>query len=234
MSTPLISCVVPVYNAERFIAEALDSIWQQTYRPLEVIVVNDGSSDGTEAVLDQFHDRIVRVSRANGGPAAARNTGLALARGEFIAFLDADDLWHPEKLQRQMVRFDARPELGLSLTFKRQFWEPEMQDEEARLRAEGHPIVADHPGFVCQTMLMRRATFDRVGSFNERLRTGEDTEWLSRASACGVVREVLKDVLVFRRMHQNNLSYSRYTPRGVQDQLELVRLRLAQRRSSAP
>ena len=94
----LISCIVPVFNGERYLAEALDSILAQTWRPLEVIVVDDGSTDGTAHIAAGYGAEVSYIHQANAGPAAARNRGLDAARGEFIAFLDADDLWHKDKL----------------------------------------------------------------------------------------------------------------------------------------
>lgn len=112
----LISCIVPVFNGERYVSETLDSILAQTYRPLELIVADDGSTDGTAAVVARYGEPVRYLWQSNQGPAAARNLGVSAAQGEFVAFLDADDLWHPEKLTRQMARFHARPELSLSVT----------------------------------------------------------------------------------------------------------------------
>lgn len=218
---PVISCIVPVYNGARFLSDALDSILAQSYPALEPIVVDDGSTDETAEVVRTFGDRVTYVHQENAGPASARNTGVRQATGAFLAFLDADDLWHPEKLERQALRFSARSDLQLCLTYKRTFWVEEMQAEEERLRLEDHPFVKDHPGYVCQTMLMPRETYDYVGAFDESLRIGEDTEWLLRAERLGVVREIMPDVLVYRRMHQDNLSYTRYHG-GAEDQLKLL------------
>jgi len=96
----LISCIVPVFNGERYVSEALDSILAQTYRPLEIIVADDGSIDGTAAVVASYGEQVIYLRQANAEP-AARNLGLSAARGEFVAFLDAVDLWHPEKLAHE-------------------------------------------------------------------------------------------------------------------------------------
>ena len=106
MSAPLISCIVPVYNGERFLSQTLDSVLGQTYRPLEVLLSDDGSTDGTPQIAARYSKRIRYLTHANTGPGAARNRGLRLARGDFVALLDADDLWHPEKLERQMAQFE--------------------------------------------------------------------------------------------------------------------------------
>ena len=127
----LISCIVPVYNGERYLKEALDSILTQSYRPLEIIVVDDGSTDGTAEVVAGYGERVRYVWQSNAGPWIARNLGLSATQGEFISFLDADDLWHAEKLARQMARFEARPELDLCVTHLQNFWIPELEGEEA-------------------------------------------------------------------------------------------------------
>jgi glycosyltransferase involved in cell wall biosynthesis len=230
---PRISCIVPVYNGARFLAEALDSILRQTLAAAETIVVDDGSTDTTPAVVAGFGGRVRYQRQENRGPAAARNAGVRSANGEFLSFLDADDLWHPDKLSRQMARFDANPDLGLCLAWQRPFWVDEMKHEQARLQREQHPFVKDHVGYICQAMLMRRTTFDSVGPFDESLRIGEDTDWILRAQRKGIVRETLTDVLVYRRMHQNNLSYSRYGGGGEAGHLDLVFAQLQRKRQQA-
>ncbi|MEQ8859649.1 MAG: glycosyltransferase [Pseudomonadales bacterium] len=229
---PAVSCIVPVYNGARFIDEALQSIVNQTCPVAEVIVVDDGSTDATAEVVHAWRDQVTYVRKDNGGPASARNLGIHLSASPFLAFLDADDLWHPEKLERQMRCFVERPDLELCLTYKRTFWVEGMREEGERLRREGHPFAEDHPGYVCQTMLMPRTTFQKVGPFDDSLRIGEDTDWLLRAERLGVVREILPDVLVFRRMHQDNLSYTRYDG-GAQDQLKLLFAHIRSRRGGS-
>jgi glycosyltransferase involved in cell wall biosynthesis len=130
MKLPLVSCIVPVSNGERYLREALDSILAQTYRPTEIIVADDGSTDTTPAVATCYGDRIRYVKQDNAGAPTARNRGLRLARGEFVAFLDSDDLWHPEKLERQMRRFEARPELDHCVTHLQNFWITELEKRE--------------------------------------------------------------------------------------------------------
>src|SRR5215468_9302617 len=116
MNSSLISCIVPVFNGERYVREALDSILAQTHRPLEIIVADDGSTDGSANVVAAFRDGVRYLRQSNQGPSSARNLGIRAALGDFIAFLDADDLWHPQKLQRQMDRFKTRPELDYCVT----------------------------------------------------------------------------------------------------------------------
>ncbi len=106
---PLISCIVVVYNGERFIAAALDSVRAQSWRPIEIIVADDGSTDRTAEIVAGYGDEVRFVTEETAGPAATRNLGLAAATGEYVAFLDGDDLWHEEKLARQMARLETEP-----------------------------------------------------------------------------------------------------------------------------
>jgi glycosyltransferase involved in cell wall biosynthesis len=201
---PLVSCVVPVHNGERFLAEALDSVFGQTHRPIEVLVADDGSTDGTPAVVAAYGTRVRYVRQDNAGPAAARNLGLGIARGEFVGFLDADDRWPPGKLARQLERFVARPELGVSATHVQNFWMAEVADEAARLKRSRH--AGPVPGYVASTLLVRRSLFTTVGRFNPELGHGEVLDWLLRAGRCGVMIELLPDVLLERRLHRSNRS----------------------------
>jgi glycosyltransferase involved in cell wall biosynthesis len=203
MTTPsLITCIVPVYNGEKYLADALGSILHQTYRPIEIIVVDDGSTDGTAAIAKSFGAAVRYLNQSNAGPAAARNLGLDAAEGEFIAFLDADDLWHTEKLERQMARFRARPELDYCVTHAQNFWASELIEEQSRFR--DHRIARPLPAYSTTTLLARRRLFDRVGQFDPALAHGDSTEWFLRANESGAVSELLPDVLLYRRLHKDN------------------------------
>ena len=207
MGNPLISTIVPVFNGERYLGEALDSIWAQTYRPLEIIVVNDGSTDGTAKVVGSYRERVQYIQQANKGPAAARNLGISKAGGDFIAFLDADDVWHPEKLERQMARFRARPELNLCVTHIQNFWIQELKAEAEQFC--NHPLSQPTPGyFQLQTLLARGSVFDTVGRFNTVLPTCSDVDWFLRVVEHGMVILVLPKVLLNRRLHRTNISRS--------------------------
>lgn len=202
-----VSCIIPVFNGEAYLGEALESVFTQTLLPAEVIVVDDGSTDGTRDVIDRFGGRIRYVRQDNRGPAAARNHGIALATGPLLAFLDADDLWLPPKLDRQAQRFAERNDLQVSVTQVRNFWIEELR-AEAEAMHDHRLAAAALPGYVPQTMLARRDVFARVGPFDERLRIGEDTDWFLRATDLGTVMELLPEVLVRRRLHRTNLSRS--------------------------
>ncbi len=234
-ATALISCIIPVYNGARFLAEALDSVLAQPHRPLEIIVVDDGSTDETAEVCRRYTGAIQYERQQNAGPAAARNRGIRRAHGEFLAFQDTDDLWHPDKLARQLARFQTRPELDLCLCHVRNFWVPELKDEEVQLRQQHHPLTAAAlPGYTLQTVVVRRRSFDRVGYLNEALRpVGEDIDWFVRAREAGLVSEMLDDVLLFRRMHQHNISRALNEPAGKEQMLNLVMAKLARKNENA-
>jgi glycosyltransferase involved in cell wall biosynthesis len=226
---PLISCVVPVYNGERYLREALDSILAQTYQPLEVIVVDDGSTDRTPELIASYAGRVRPFRQPHAGASAARNLGLRQARSEFVAFLDADDLWHRQKLARQMDRFEARPELDLCVTGGQNFWMPELSetDERARDPRQTQPW----PGYVSTaTLLARRRAFDLVGSFDTSLEQGEDRDWFIRAAELGLVKELLPEVLLRRRMHGANSSDRLTHAATGRANLELVKALLERQR----
>ena len=214
-SRPLVSCVVPVFNGARFLEDAVQSIEAQTWRPIEIIVVDDGSTDGTPDVIERIGDRVVALRQSNLGPPAARNAGVRAASGDFIAFLDADDLWLPEKLAVQMARFEARPELELCVGIARNWWIDELRHE-----ADGTP---DTMGGV-SAALFRRTLVDRLGPLDEALRHLDWVEWMLRGTDLGVVAETISEPLALRRIHHDNLSRRR------QDEEPRERARVAQTR----
>ncbi len=203
----LITCIVPVYNGERHLEEALDSIFAQSWRPIEVIVVDDGSTDRTRAIALDAAARSPELSvitQTNAGPAAARNTGVAHSHGELICFLDGDDLWHPEKLARQAECFDSDPQLDYSVHHVQNFWDDELAGEAEAYRehARGQPI----PGYVTQCLMVRRRAFERIGIFDLELQHGDSADWFLRARTGGMTGNLMQDVLTYRRMHELNRS----------------------------
>lgn len=199
-----VSTIVPVFNGAPYVAEALESIFAQTYPPFEIIVIDDGSTDATPAVLARFADRAHVVRQPNAGPAAARNHGLRLASGELIAFLDADDLWHTDKLLRQATFLAERSEVPGCVTHAQNFWISELSEEAEQLR--DHRIAKPLPGYLASTLVVRRAAFDTVGLFDAELGFGHSTDWFLRAAACGLVLAEIPEVLYYRRLHHTNRS----------------------------
>jgi glycosyltransferase involved in cell wall biosynthesis len=226
----LVSCIVPVYNGESYLDQALNSMLGQTYRPLEVIAVDDGSTDGTAKLVADYGNRVRYLSQPNSGHAAARNLGIREAKGEYVAFLDADDLWHPEKLARQVARFEARPGLDLSITHVQNFWVQALLEEWRQYRDQrrAQPV----PGYSTITLLARRAAFERVGTFDPTLRHGDDTEWFMRARDQGLMIELLPDVLAYRRLHEQNRSRLLIS-QSRREYARLLKARLDRQRSRA-
>ena len=199
----LVSCIVPAWNAERWLRDALESALGQTYAPIEVIVVDDGSTDGTAGVLHAFAGRVVALRQPNAGPAAALNRGLLASCGEYLAFLDADDVWPPAKIERQLARLRAAPHLAACYGLVQNVWTDEVKIEAEALR--GHRIRDPVPGLVTGTLLAPRATFARLGPFADQ-RHAYALEWALRLKQAGLPYEVLDEVLLVRRYHAGNMS----------------------------
>lgn len=209
---PRVSVVVPAYNVAGCVQRALDSVLAQSWTDLELLVVDDGSTDGTREVLARCADPRLRVlSKPNGGLSSARNHGIAHARGEYLAFLDADDYWLEAKLARQVGLMDRRPDLGFCSTSAR-VETPEGQTlrpwrcgpiEGAVLEA-----IFAHNSTVAGSgsgVLARRALFGRVGGFDERLRSLEDIDmWMRLAAVSGY--ECIDEPLTVIVKHPGSMS----------------------------
>ena len=221
----LVTVIVPAYQAEAYLEDALRSALTQTHRELEVVVVDDGSTDRTAEIAAAHPVRLLR--QPNGGPAAARNAGLAAARGAFIAILDADDVWPAERLQWQIEHLRGHPEEGVVLGLAETFLTP------------GQPSPAHDPGFAPgerftghpSTMLARREVFELVGSFDESLQLSEDIDWLARAGDAGVRVGRLDRTLLHYRIHAANTSRHRQANNAAT--LQVLRASVARKRGGA-
>jgi glycosyltransferase involved in cell wall biosynthesis len=201
---PLVSVIVAVFNGQAFLRAALQSIFDQDYSPLDVIVIDDGSTDNTAAIARSFKEARY-FYQPNQGVAVARNTGLEKAKGEYISFLDADDLWSPNKLTLQIGYHLQHPEIECSFVKLINFLEPGIEKPWWLRDDQLHIGQVDYsPG----TLVVRRAVFDRIGVFDPVYRVGEDTDWFARAVDAGVPIGVLTDVVMRRRIHGGNLSYA--------------------------
>ena len=186
----LVSVVIPSFNYGHFVAEAVESALAQTYSPIEVIVVDDGSTDDTRARLQPFADRIHYVYQNNRGLSAARNTGVGLANGEWIALLDADDLWHPEKTEVQLRAASPLGSLGLVGSLPAVSMPERLPSEPAVERLSVRDfLLSSRTG--PSGALIRRDCFDAVGLFDESLRSIEDRDmWLRIASRFPAVQVI--------------------------------------------
>lgn len=200
-----ISAIIPVWNRAHEIGRAIDSALAQTLRPLEVIVVDDGSTDETPEILARYGDRIRVVRQSNHGVAAARNAAIEIARGELLAFLDSDDVWLPRKLELQVARIDADPELGLvhcgvdfdGAGIRLDGMEGSVASDILRL--DRSVIIAHGSG-----VMVPRRIAKEVGGFDPRMRVSEDWDFCYRVASryrIGFVPEVL----VFHARHTTGL-----------------------------
>ncbi len=196
-----ISVVIPVYNGARYLRETLDSVRWQTRQPDEIIVVDDGSTDDTPEIL-QAETGIQVIRQENQGAGAARNRGIQHATGELIAFLDADDIWLPEKLEIQARELETNPTTGYILCGILEFHSPDMSGE---MRQKVPVRNMDKPATLPSTALLRASCFEQVGLFDPRWRTGEFMDWILRAREHQVQCMLLDTPLVKRRIHDANL-----------------------------
>jgi glycosyltransferase involved in cell wall biosynthesis len=204
-----ITCVIPVHNGGRYLEEAIDSVVHQTCPPDEILVVDDGSTDGSAAIAAAYGDRVRLIRQMRRGPDGARNRGIVEARGELIAFLDADDRYRPEKLARQLACLDAEPAHDVCLCIAENFWEPGLEAEQARYEAAGRT----HATHTFIAMLARRSVFDRVGLLADAASRGSQpssgqVEWFLRAADRGATVRVLPEVLTDRRMHGASVTHT--------------------------
>jgi glycosyltransferase involved in cell wall biosynthesis len=196
-----IGVVIPCYNAESYIAAAIDSVLSQTLPPSRIVVVDDGSTDSSAEVARRFGDRVSVISRPNGGISAARNTGIGVCDTALLAFLDADDLWVESKLERQAAELARSPELDCVFAHAKQFISPELSPEKRALVACREDAM---PARLASAMMVRRDSFLKVGLFDERLDIGETIDWLARADEAGLKGRMLPEVLLERRLHVTN------------------------------
>jgi len=182
---PLVSLVIPAYNGRALIGRTIESILAQTWPAVEIIVVDDGSTDGTADVVARFGDRVRFLRQKNSGTAAARNLGLQQAKGEFFAVLDQDDLWMPHKLERQMPRFLEDPKIGVVYAGI-EFFHIHSGEVTATYYPSDEPDVHDvlgHMTLAMQTMVFRRSALDRIGLFDASLAGTDDWDISIRMAA---------------------------------------------------
>jgi len=203
----LISVILPVYNGERHLGEAIESVLGQTYEPFELLIVDDGSTDTSAGVAERYVSSRVRVLRQeNAGTSAARNTGIAASRGEMLAHFDADDVWLPDSLALRAEVLLADEGADVVCGHVEEFFSPELDEEDRRrLRDLRMPMAAYLP----TAMLVRRDAQERVGPFDVSLPAGQDLDWLLRAREAGLRFVDIADVVVRRRLHAGNKGRTR-------------------------
>jgi glycosyltransferase involved in cell wall biosynthesis len=211
MSTPTVSCIIAVYNGRQYLAEAIASLRAQSRAVDEIVVVDDGSTDGTAELADSFGSPVRCIRQKNAGQSAARNHGVRVSRGDFLSFLDCDDLIHPKKIERQLTRFTEMPQLALIDAYAQNFWSPEITQEQRQLSGWQAMTHSDlpWPEFIA-TWLFKREVWARVGEFDENRRFAEDSDWHDRVRFSGMPMETMRAVLARRRLHASNLTRNNY------------------------
>lgn len=219
MKIPVVSIIMPAFNAERYIGASIDSVLDQTFKEWELIIIDDGSTDKTKDVIATFQkdERIIYIYQENGRQGKARNNGLRMARGEFIAFLDSDDLWHPEKLQKQLKVIS---ETGVSMVIS----QAQVFEEVNGKNKLGNKIgillgKRDSTVIMCHlcwsnmipilTVLVKKSSLEAVGGFSEKseIQNAEDYHlWLKLANS-GVGFFGVDEILALYRVHANQATY---------------------------
>lgn len=217
----LVSVVIPAYNSESFLQSAIESVLNQTYPSIEVIVVDDGSTDMTSDVVHSFSsDLPIRYLRQeHSGQSAARNLGAQESQGEFLGFLDSDDMWTFDKIQLQVDALRASPDLDMVFGQARQFRE----DAQCFI---GAPTPAQLPG----TMLIRRSSWLKTSGFDPVWRVGEFIDWYLKATDSGLRGDMVQRHVLSRRLHGGNLGSS---GQGREDYVRILKASLDRRRAAA-
>jgi glycosyltransferase involved in cell wall biosynthesis len=197
---PLVSVIIPVFNGERFLREAVESVLAQQYSSLEIIVVDDGSTDGTANVARSLPETVRYFYQTNQGPAAARNRGIEQAQGSLIAFADADDLWPADKLELQLPYLIKEPAVDIVLGRIQQVLLSEAQEI-------AEPAFSVNLG----SAIIRKSVFERVGLFDETMRYSEDVDWFMRARESGAEIVTIDAVTLLYRQHEENMTRGKST-----------------------
>ncbi|MFC1550422.1 glycosyltransferase family A protein [Candidatus Neomarinimicrobiota bacterium] len=224
-TTPSISVIIPVYNAELYLSTALESVINQSLQPFEIIVVNDGSQDSSAVIAQKYGKYIHYLSQSNSGAAAARNRGTEVATGDYLAFLDADDFWIKTKLEKQIEVFKSDQSLSMIFGHVHQFISPEVPNP-SRIKLDAQDEVL--PGYVPGTLLIKRKAFFKVGLFDTKWKVGEFIDWFLKANEIGLRSQILPAIILERRIHSTNLGLLAQNAR--KDYVRIIKASLDRRR----
>jgi glycosyltransferase involved in cell wall biosynthesis len=223
-----VSVIIPVYNGEQFLAEAIESIFRQKYEAVEIIAVDDGSTDETSKLLARLGRKVRTIRQPNSGPAAARNRGLKTAKSELIAFLDADDLWPDGRLASQVHYLTAKPSVQI---VQGSIKEINLQNGCGATRVPNAEMSKYYFNVNLGALLCRRSVFEAVGLFDETLHFGEDMDFMIRAWEHGISKAFMNDVALIYRRHPGNMTHG-VTPQRIF--AKLLKKHLDRRRDHNP
>lgn len=225
MNRPLVSIIIPCFNGERFLREALASVGRQRYPHVETLIVDDGSTDGSAAIAAAIGERVRYVYQQNRGLPAARNTGLRHVRGELITFLDVDDVYRDDKIDLQAALLERNPGLGIVVG--------RMQKTRFAGFEDGRQVFAPYeepaPALSMGCAMIRRAVFDRVGAFDETRTYCDDWDWFMRVREAGLEIRMHDEVVSEYRRHDSNMTNKAEI--GNRHTLQMLKNSLERRRS---
>ncbi len=200
---PLVSVIIPVFNGEIFLEDAIKSVLNQNYDNLECIVVDDGSIDGSAAIAKK-HERIIYLHQEHKNVATARNLGIQKASGEYLAFLDADDVWDINKLETQINYMEENPDIDYSITKHSLFLAEGLKDFPQWIRA--HHSEEETIAYIPSSLVVRRYAFEIVGDFDEGYQISDDSDWFLRARDAGIKLGIVDKNLLHKRVHSQCLT----------------------------
>jgi glycosyltransferase involved in cell wall biosynthesis len=225
----LVSIIIPVYNYEKYLAEAIESVLAQTYQPIEIIVLDDGSTDRSAQTAKCFSPPVQYFYQPHGGAGAARNLGAGFAQGDYIAFLDADDLWLENKLTLQMAVFQSNPDADMVFGHVEQFISPELDEKQKSII---DCPAENMPGYLAGAMVIKKSSFTHAGSFETNWQIGEFVQWYIKVKEKGLKSFMLPEVVLKRRLHTDNMGIRARDSRI--DYVRILKASLDRRRSSGP
>jgi glycosyltransferase involved in cell wall biosynthesis len=199
---PVVSVIIPVFNGERFLREAVQTVLAQNYSPLEIVIVDDGSTDSTASVAKSLGEPVRYLHQTNQGPAAARNRGIEQAQGSLLAFADADDLWPGNKLELQLPCLIEDVAVDIVMGRIQQVLLSETEDGETQAKEFAEPAFSVNLG----SAIIRKSVFERVGLFDETMRYSEDVDWFMRAREAGAAIKTIDAVTLLYRQHEQNMT----------------------------
>ena len=225
MASARVSVVIPVHNGEAYLGKAIASVRRQSRAPFEIVIVDDGSTDGTAAVAEALGSDIRLIRQRHSGVTVSRNRGVQAARGDLIAFLDGDDMWTDGKLDTQVPILLEHSDIQIALGHTRRMWMPVGREAAASGLRLGNPELALHLG----AALIRRSTFETIGAFDETLPRAEDWDWFMRVRERGALIVVHPEVMLFYRRHGSNMTNQ--WPESMTSFAQMIQKSIARRRS---
>ncbi|MBR3396443.1 MAG: glycosyltransferase family 2 protein [Lachnospiraceae bacterium] len=225
---PKVSVLIPVFNGEKYLAEAIESVLNQTFKEFELIIVDDGSTDDS-GIIAESYPSVQYIRKQHSGVSDSRNAAVKNAAGEWIVFLDADDVLEPDALEKEMAFISSHPECDILFCKCRNF--TELPDEQLTERQK--VLLSAKMDNIIPGACIRKELFEKYGAFDTKYHYGEDTEWVTRLKLQGVdFSNCLDEDLYLRRIHNENISLGHKTP-GKKEYLSLMAAAIRNRKQGS-